>query len=205
MHNANPADGGRRIWPCAIMSCGRDSSKAQSRLDLGHMSKARYRCPIHHDRAHGAHHHSAQKHHSPRTCGRIVLARIVPCIGVGHENLRSRPGPRNPHKTMAPAGTPGPADLIWYAKQEMLRSLFMMHPCGKLSVVGCIISVDYCLFDQSIIGFAAALMNGRNSGAVNNGLQDRGYGPAKVRKSSDDGDLRRHDRGRKRSCRMRLV
>src|ERR1700732_1079931 len=81
----------------------------------------------------------------------------------------------------------------------------MIYPCGKLSLVGPIISVDYCLCGQSIIGIAAALVNGRNSGAMNNGLQDRGYGPAKVRKSSDDRDRCRHDGRWKRSRRMRLV
>jgi hypothetical protein len=53
--------------------------------------------------------------------------------------------------------------------------------------------------------FCGRFVNGRNSGAMNNGLQDRGYGPAKVRKSSDDRDRYRHDRRRKRSRRMRLV
>jgi hypothetical protein len=32
----------------------------------------------------------------------------------------------------------------------------VIHPCGKLSVVGSIISVDYCTCRQSIIDFAVA-------------------------------------------------
>ena len=66
------------------------SSKTQSGLDLWEMSEARYRRPIHYDCTDGAHHGSAKKYQSTRTCGRIVLAGIVPFIGFGHENLRSQ-------------------------------------------------------------------------------------------------------------------
>ena len=59
-----------------------------------------------------------------------------------------------------------------------------------------IISVDYCSCGQS--------NDSRNPGG-DNGVQGRRYGPTEIRKPADDGDRCRHDRGRKRNCRMRLV
>jgi hypothetical protein len=92
-------------WP--YQRCGiffNRPSKTQGGLDLLDMREARYRRPIHDDGPDGDHHGSTEKHRSTGTRGRIVLAGIVPFIGVGHQHHlagkgHSRSGPERASRT----------------------------------------------------------------------------------------------------------